>query len=62
MCFPNDGLPKTWLDKCLKTTVSGDHSTGNMVNGLKHYFNFNDSTFTKFIDHCAGNSVGKSLS
>ena len=31
------GLPKTGLDKCLKSPVSEDTSTGNMVNGPKHY-------------------------
>ena len=25
--------PKTWLDKCLKSPVSEDPSTSNMVNG-----------------------------
>ena len=28
--------PKTWSDKCLKSPVSEDLSTSNMVNGSKH--------------------------
>ena len=43
------GLRKTWLDKCLKNFVSEDHSTCNMVNGPKHCWNLNHSTFTIFI-------------
>ena len=43
---------KTWLDKCLKSRVSEDSSTSNMVNGPKHCWNQNDSTFTIFIDPC----------
>ena len=54
-------LRKTWLDKCLKSPFSADPSTSNMVNGPKHCWNLNKSTFTIFIDHCKGNSVGKSL-
>ena len=30
--------------------------------GLKLSWNLNDSTFTKFIGRCEGNSAGKSLS
>ena len=36
MHFPNYGLQKTWCDKYLKSPVSEDPSTGNMVNGPKH--------------------------
>ena len=36
MYFRSDGPPKTWLDKCLKSPVLEDHSTSNIVNGLKH--------------------------
>ena len=32
MYFRNCGLQKTWLDKCLKSHVSEDPSTGNMKN------------------------------
>ena len=55
-------LPKTWLDNCLKSPVSEDPSTSDMVNGPKHCWNLNDSTFTILIDPCEGNSGGKSLS
>ena len=44
------GLHKTWLDKCLKSPVSEDPSTSNMVNGPKHCWNLNDTTITIFID------------
>ena len=62
MCFSIDGLRKIWLYKCLKSLLSEDPSTSNIVNGWKHISNLNDSTFTIFIDHCEGNSVGKSFS
>ena len=29
MYFGNDGLPKTWLDKCVKSPVSEDPSKSN---------------------------------
>ena len=34
--FPNLRTPKTWLDKYLKSPVSEDLSTSNMVNVHKH--------------------------
>ena len=55
MGFPNYGLQKTWLEICLKSPVSEDPSTGNMVNGWKHCCNLNNITFTIFIDECEGN-------
>ena len=55
MCFGNYGLRNKWLDKCLKKAVSGNRSTGNMVNQPKHCLSLNDSTFTRFIDHSEGN-------
>ena len=58
----NYGLRKMWLYKCLKSPVSEDPLTGNLVNGPKHSFNLEGSTFTIFIDHCEGNRHGKSLS
>ena len=54
-------LRKTWLDKCLKSSVSEDPSTENMGNGTKHCCNMNDSAFTVLINHCGGNYDGKSL-
>ena len=50
MCFWVYGVRKTWLDKCLISLVWEDPFTGNMVNGPKHWFNINVSSFTKFID------------
>ena len=35
MYFLKQGLGKTWLDKCLKSPISKDPSTSNMVNGPK---------------------------
>ena len=43
-------LPKKWLDKCIKTPVSEEASTNNMVNRPKHTCILGDSTFTIFID------------
>ena len=55
MYLRNYKLGKTWLDKCLKSPVSEHPLTGNAVNGPKHLFSLNYSTFTIFIDHCEGN-------
>ena len=53
---------KTWLDKCLKSPVSEDPSTSNMVNVPKHYWNLHHSTFIIFLRHWPVNFVRKSLS
>ena len=53
---------KTWLDKCLKSPVSEDPSTSNMVNVPKHYWSLHHSTFIIFLRHWPGNFVRKSLS
>ena len=53
---------KTWLDKCLKSPVSEDPSTSNMVNVRKHYWNLHHSTFIIFLRHWPGNFVRKTLS
>ena len=52
MYFWTYGLQKTWLDKFLKSLVSEDSSTSNIVNASKHFWNLNDSIFIIFIDHC----------
>ena len=62
MYFWTFGVGKTWLNQSLKSSVSEDPSTSNMVIGPKHCWNLNDSTFTIFIDPCEGGSVGKSVS
>ena len=43
--FLNYRPRKTCLDKCLKTPVSEDPSTGDMVNGPNHWFNINQGGF-----------------
>ena len=62
MYFWTCGLPKTWLDKRLKSPVSEHPLTSQMVNGPKHCWNLNGSIFTIFIGHCEGKSVGEILS
>ena len=57
----NYKLRKTWLGICLKSPVSEDPLTGNMVNGPKHCSNLNDSTVTIFSDHFEGKGFGKSF-
>ena len=37
MYFRNYTLPKTWSGKCLRSPVSEDPSTVNMLKGRKHY-------------------------
>ena len=61
MYFGNYGLPKIWLDQCLKSPVSEDPSKRNMVNAPKHCSNLNNRTFTIFIDHLEVNCPTKSL-
>ena len=55
------GLRKTLLDKCLRSPVSEDPLTSNILNGPKHCSNLNQSTFTIFIDSCETNSGWESL-
>ena len=47
-------LEKACLDNCLKSPVSEDPSRSNMVNGPKHCWNLNASTFTILIDNSEG--------
>ena len=61
MCFWTYALRNTWLDKRLKSAVSKDPSTSDMVNGRKDCWNLNDSNFIILIDPCEGNPVWKSL-
>ena len=51
MYFGKHGIPKAWLDQCLKRPVSEYPSKSNMANGSKHCSHLKDSPFTKFIDH-----------
>ena len=57
--FPKLRTLKTLLDQCLKSLVSEDPSTSNMVNWLKHSWNLQHSTFIIFIDHNSNNWVEK---
>ena len=61
MYFRNYGLPKTWLDQCLKSPVPEDPTKSNMVNAPKHSSNLVDTSFTIFINHWEVNSLTKSL-
>ena len=62
MYFGNYGLRKQWLDKCLKSPVSGHPLKSNMVKGSKLCLNLNHTTLSIFIDQCADNRNGKNLS
>ena len=53
---------ETGLGKCLKSPVSEDPLTSNMVNGPKHWWKLNDSNFTILIDHSEGRLGWKNLS
>ena len=53
--FPILRTPKMWLDKSLKSPVSDERSTSNMVNVPKHCRNLHHSNFTIFIGHWEGN-------
>ena len=44
--FPKLLSPKTWLDKCLKSSVSEAPTTSTMVNGPKYCQNLIHSTLT----------------
>ena len=50
--FPKLGTSKTWPGKCLKSPVSEDLSTSNIVNVPNHCWNRHQSIFIIFIDHC----------
>ena len=60
--FPKLPTLKIWLDKCLKSPVSEDPSTNNMVNAPKHVLNLHHSTFIIFIVQYQGNCSRKILS
>ena len=61
MYFWTYGLWKTCLDKCLKSSISENHSGKNMVNGPKQSSKLNGSTFTIFMHPCEDNSGLKIL-
>ena len=62
MYIGNHGLRETCLNKSLKNPVSEDTWASGMVNGKKHCWNLEDTTFSMVIDHCKRNCVGKNLS
>ena len=62
MFFWTYGHQETWLDIWLKIPVPEDRSTSNMINGPKNCSKLNDSTITRFIDTCEGDSGWKRLS
>ena len=49
MYFRKYGRRKTWLNKCLKSPVSEDPSTGNLVNELNHFFHLNTAFFSYLL-------------
>ena len=51
----NYGVQKTWLDICLKSHVSENPLTGNMLNGPRHCCNLNDSSVNICSDYFEGN-------
>ena len=53
---------KTWSHKCLKSSVSEDASTSNLVTLNKHCWNLHHSTFKIISCHWQGNCFRKSLS
>ena len=61
MYFRKYRLPKTWLDKYLKSRVSADPYRENAAYVSKHCCNLNGSAFIIFINHCEGSWCGKSL-
>ena len=61
MYFRNYGLPKTWLDQCLKSPVYEHPSKSVMVNAPHRCSNLKDIPFTIFIDHWEGSRLTKSL-
>ena len=55
------GLQIRSLEKCLKSPVSEDPLTSDMVNGPNRWCKLNDSTFTIFIDPCEDSYGRKSF-
>ena len=62
MDFWTHGPGKNLFVNCLKSHVSENPSTSNIVNGPKHCSNLNFSTISIFIDLCVDNSGWKGLS
>ena len=62
MYFWTEGLLKTCSDRCLKSPLSENPSTSNMVNRPTQCSKLNDSTFTIFVDPLERSSCSKSFS
>ena len=60
--FPKLRTLKRWINKCLKSPVSEQPSTSNMVNVSKHCWNLHHSTFIILICHWQGICNRKSFS
>ena len=60
--FPKLRTLKTRLDKCLKSSVSGDPLTSNMTNVPNHCWSLHNSSFIILSGHKQGDWVGKYLS
>ena len=59
MYFPKLRGPKNALKKISKNFGFREPFERQHVRGIKHCRNLKHTTFTIFIDHCEGNSVGK---
>ena len=55
MYFQYSERQGTWLNKCLKSAVSKEHTTSYMVRETKHYSNMSHTAFTIFNGQCEGN-------
>ena len=61
MYFPNYGLQKTCLDKCLNTAAEYCWPV-NMLNSRKPWWNVHGNTFKKFFHHWENSNWNMSLS
>ena len=50
--FPKLQTLKTWLDKCVKSSVFEDPLTSNMINAPNHCSNLHQRPSIIFIDYC----------
>ena len=59
--FPKLRTPENVVRYMSKKSISKEPLTGNMVNGLKHCCDLENSTVTIFTDDLEANWVGQSL-
>ena len=62
MSFRNCKLRNTCLCKCLKSHLSVNPRTVNMLKHPKHYCNMRDSSLINFVEYPGEISVAKTLS